>query len=108
MTGQRRELRSMAKTYVQWLVEDCGYHHVRILPDGHRWAAVYQFRFTAAVIVGRIGEIVSYEDRWCYHDEQSAAAALAAWDGSGEPAGWHRHPATGRRFDENGVLEVYA
>jgi hypothetical protein len=46
--------------------------------------------------------------RWCYHDEQSALEALEAWDGTNEPAGWHRHPATGRRFDENGVLQVYA
>jgi hypothetical protein len=98
----------MAKAYVQWLVEDCGYRHVRILPDGRRWAAVCRFMFTTAVIVGRIGEILSYDDRWCYHDEQSAIEALEAWDGTNEPTGWHRHPATGRRFDKDGVLAVYA
>jgi hypothetical protein len=98
----------MAKTYVQWLVDDCGYRHVRILPDGRRWAAVYRFRFTAAVIVGRIGEMVSYDDRWCYYDEQAASDALKAWDGTNEPLGWHRHPATGRHFDKSGVLQIYA
>lgn len=47
--------------------------------------AAYRFRFTAAVIVGRIGEMVSYDDRWCYYDEQAAADALKAWDGTNEP-----------------------
>lgn len=26
-----------------------------------------------------------------------ARAALDRWDGRGEPQGWHRHPASGRR-----------
>jgi hypothetical protein len=38
---------------------------------------------------------------WCYPDYASALAALDAWDGEGEPLGWHRHPDTGRRR-ENG------
>ena len=51
------------------------------LPGGDGQQSIY-FRFTAAVIVGRIGEMVSYDDRWCYYDEQAAAEALKAWDGS--------------------------
>ena len=45
-----------------------------------------------------------YLDRWCYHSVAAAIEAAKAWDGvwpEGEPDGWHRHPATGRRR-ENG------
>jgi hypothetical protein len=43
-----------------------------------------------------------YGDRWCYHTYAAAKAALDAWDGEGEPQGWHRNPTTGRRRDEAG------
>jgi hypothetical protein len=38
-----------------------------------------------------------YSDVWQYQERDAALAALAAWDGQGEPEGWYRHPATGRR-----------
>jgi hypothetical protein len=91
----------MAQPYVQWLVEDRSQTHVRILPEGRRWAAISRFRFTAAVIVGRFRQMASYDDCWCYHDEQSAAEALKAQDGTHEATGWQRHPASGRRFERN-------
>jgi len=34
---------------------------------------------------------------WQYQSRDAALVALAAWDGEGEPEGWYRHPATGRR-----------
>lgn len=37
------------------------------------------------------------EDLWEFPSFEAAVAALATWDGRGEPAGWDRHPATGRR-----------
>jgi hypothetical protein len=47
---------------------------------------------------------LGYGDRWCYKDYDAARAALDAWDGQDgtEPSGWHRHPNSGRRRDENG------
>jgi hypothetical protein len=83
--------------FVGWLVEECGYTDVRELPGGRRYAAIMPLGFTHAIITGRIGDMIGIDDRWCYHDKQSAKAALDAWDGTGEPMGWHRHPASGRR-----------
>lgn len=61
--------------------------------------AVMPLAFTSAIIIGR-PHWVGYEDRWCYHNTDAALAAAQLWDGpwpGTEPAGWHRHPATGRR-----------
>lgn len=91
--------------YLEWLWADCGYLHVRELP-GRRWAAVAPLIYTAAVITGHMGDLHSYDDRWCYRDIDAARAALDAWDGTGEPAGWHRHPATGRRVAADGTESV--
>lgn len=76
-----------------------GYLHVRELPEAGI-CGIMPMMFTHALIAGmnRYG----YEDRWCYRSEAAALAALDAWDGSGEPAGWHRHPDTGRRVDDDG------
>ncbi len=38
-----------------------------------------------------------YAERYCYGTRVHAEQALEAWDGSGDPEGWHRHPETGRR-----------
>lgn len=87
---------------------DLGYTDVRPLP-GERWAGLFQFMFTSAIIVGRMGDRHGYSDRWCYRDKDAALAALDAWTltgGAGEPEGWHRHPDTGRRVAEDGTAYV--
>lgn len=48
-----------------------------------------------------------YEDVWCYPSVPAAIAAMEAWDGEGEPTGWHRHPATGRRRPEGDPAKEY-
>jgi hypothetical protein len=65
-------------------------------PDGRR-IAVIPLMYTAAVIIGRPHQATWYDDRWCYTSATAALAAAQAWDGTGEPDGWHRHPPTGRR-----------
>lgn len=82
--------------FLHYLKTECGYHSLRPLGDG-RWAGLFEFMFTWAIITGRMGEQNTYEDRWCYHTRALAEAALESWDGTGEPDGWHRHPATDRR-----------
>lgn len=86
--------------YLIWLVQQ-DHTNVKVLPN-RRYAAVRQFMYTYAIIVGQIGDKTAYDDRWCYHNANDAATALARWDGTGEPTGWHRHPATGRRVNEAG------
>lgn len=82
-----------------------GYTQIRpIRPNaegGPRYAALFKFLFTAAIIVGRWGDGQTYEDRWCYETMEAAEAALNNWDPEteAEPEGWHRHPLTGRRRD---------
>lgn len=67
-----------------------------------RYVAVVPYLFTWGVIVGRYDTaLICFDDRWCYHSVGAAVAAAHAWDGQGEPEGWHRHPRTGRRR-ENG------
>jgi hypothetical protein len=68
------------------------------------WVAIRPLMFTHAIISG-IDEL-SHEGRWCYKDYRSAKAALDAWDGTGEPTGWHRHPKSGRRVYEDGRMEI--
>lgn len=93
--------------YLTWLERDCSYRFVRLLPDG-RWSGVSPLMFTAAIIVGKVGNFIGFDDRWCYKDIPSAKDALDAWDGVGEPKGCHRHPATGRRVASDGTEEVFA
>lgn len=67
-------------------------------------AAVFPFLYTWAILadINQYG----YVDRWCYKSLDDCLAALQAWDGHGEPTGWHRHPTTGRRRDEHGNEHV--
>ena len=69
------------------------------------WAGIRELLFTHAIIVGRVGQMSTYEDRWCYATREKAQAALAAWDGNGEPDGWHRHPNTGRRRQDGSAAK---
>jgi hypothetical protein len=68
--------------------------------------AITRLMYTHAILAGICGW--GYEDRWCYSSYAKARAALDAWTGAEgtEPAGWHRHPSSGRRVDENGRAYV--
>lgn len=72
------------------------YTDTRTLPDG-RLCGVMRllFHWTIHVDISWMG----YEDRYCYPTYESALHAMNAWDGTGDPVGWHRHPKTGRRRD---------
>jgi hypothetical protein len=69
----------------------------KVLPDG-RIAWIHQLMFTHAVLVSRPEQITRcYEDRWCFITKAEAVRALDDWTTQQEPAGWIRHPNTGRR-----------
>lgn len=69
--------------------------------------AIYEFLWSFAILSGVSRD--GYEDRWCYPTYEAARTALDRWDGADntEPEGWHRHPNTGRRVDEDGIKIVY-
>lgn len=94
-------------TFEDFLIRECGYLHVRRLPDGKRFAAIMPLMFTYAIVTVRDGDFNSTADRWCYHNLHDACTALDAWDGTGEPTGWHRHPATGRRRPNGDATQEY-
>jgi hypothetical protein len=93
IVGETKTLRW--QDYPEW----CGYSEIREMPNG-RYACLAPYAFTTAILVGRQGDVHTFEDRWCYHGRAVALAALDAWHAAGfagEPLGWHRQPATGRR-----------
>lgn len=57
---------------------------------------IQRFMFTYAIRTDV--DVWNLGDRWCYKTYAAAKAAFDAWDGTGEPLGWHRHPDTGRRY----------
>lgn len=94
-------------SFLQFLKEN-GYLHVRPTTPG-RWAAVMPLMYTHAIITGRMGDEIGYDDRWCFSSMEKAKAALDVWDGTGEPQGWHRHPDSGRRREHGDAsLEIVA
>ncbi len=69
----------------------------RTLPDGRIGYAFPMLFGNGRVAVGSAREPMSFDDAWCYDSVPLAVAALLRWDGTGEPTGWKRHIATGRR-----------
>lgn len=88
--------------YLNWLITECGYLCPKPLKARPGWwGSILPQMLTHAIIIGRMGDRIGYEDRWCYHDFPAAWAAFDCWDGTGEPKGWHRHPPSGRRVSED-------
>ena len=84
-----------------------GFEQVRPIPGG-RWAGLYPYMFTVAIVTGKLLDRHELEDRWCYNSRLVADAALSVWNGTGEPNGWIRHPRSGRcRYDADPNREVY-
>ena len=92
--------------FINFLILDCGYRDIRLLPND-KYAAIMPLMFTHAIIIGSMGDRFSYDDRWCYHSYESASKALNEWDGVGEPMGWHRRPASGRRVSAEGEEYIH-
>jgi hypothetical protein len=82
-------------TFAKFLLA-CGYRDIRPVSATH-WVGIQPKMYTHAIVKCRIGDHTGIDDCWCYRSLRDAQAALALWDGMGEPIGWMRHPATGRR-----------
>lgn len=81
--------------FVRYL-RDNGYTDIKLTNCG-LYGCIAKFMFTHAILLGRVGNFHTYDDRWCYSTYEQAKAALDEWDIRDEPRGWIRHPATGRR-----------
>jgi hypothetical protein len=81
-----------------------GYTDYRVFENG-RDAAVSRIGFNHAIFADltRWG----YGDRWCFASYALARDALAAWNGEGDPQGWHRHPDSGRRRPDGDARREY-
>ena len=102
--NRKYQARSQEQLLKKIWASEHGYSDLTHKGDEAGWCCIGKFLFTYAIL----SDLHSfyYEDRWCYDSYEKAKAALEAWDGTGEPTGWHRHPATGRRVDENGNTYV--
>lgn len=80
----------------------------RLLPDLGE-LCVYPLLFgRARLTFGRDPECpFGYDDCWDYVDSVTAIAVMERWDGRGEPGGWLRHPATGRRRPDGDAEKEY-
>jgi hypothetical protein len=98
---------SKAIPYAKFLCQN-GFSDIRFI-NQTTYVAILKFLFTAAIVKGTIGDTIGYNDRWCYHSVEDARKALTEWDPltQQEPAGWHRHPTTGRRREEGNPASEY-
>lgn len=80
---------------------------VKELSDG-RIACILPLIYTGAIVITtRENYQTSIEERYCYHSVKEVTQALAAWNGTGEPEGWHRHIPSGRRRNGADPMQEY-
>lgn len=53
-----------------YLIAECGYREPKLIAQD-RYACLMPLLFTHAIITGRIGDKVGYDDRWCYSSARS-------------------------------------
>lgn len=95
-------------------VQAYGYDHPKQLAT-EEWAGVRQLAYTGSLFIGI--DSVGYARRFCYASLRAATAALAAWDGLGDPPGdWivekggrshnRQGPGSTAKFDRHGDFRV--
>lgn len=87
--------------FFKFLKVECEYKDIKPIGKIY-YAAIWPLIYTNAIVFGQIGDYTGVLNRWCYHNYETAKVALEAWNGQGEPTGWHRHPMTGRRVSDDG------
>ena len=65
---------------------------------GEQWVYVIRMIFNHRITIGPEYSAGYYDDCWCYDTRAAALAAAAAWNPElePEPAGWVKHPPSGR------------
>ena len=75
------------------MAEGFGYEQPRVMPDGSV-AALGRQLYTVGIVMGIDDD--GYSARYCYGSYAVAAAALKAWDGTGDPPGpWLKYKGLG-------------
>ncbi|MFP4895671.1 hypothetical protein [Paraburkholderia sp. EG304] len=77
----------------------------RYLPDG-RVAALMEINTWQWALVMGIHPY-GHMDAFYFHSLEAARTAIDAWDGTGEPQGWFRHPQSGRRRPDGDASREY-
>jgi hypothetical protein len=79
-----------------WQRDQIAFERIPSRPGWYK--ALHPLLFHHMMIIGRIDDVVGYEDRWCFQDFKCGLEAFNAWDGAEgtEPEGWHKHPHSGR------------
>lgn len=112
------ELRAALDPFARWRDDnggpypfDEGWQGVEVKVTDDVRVLVVRFLYTAAVLTVPVRSPMHYTDRWCYHSTAAAVEAAERWrpEVEREPAGWHRHPSSGRRRPHGDpALEVVA
>lgn len=95
--------------YEKWLLGPLGggLLKVKMFSAEGAYAGVKPLIFHYTMIFGIIGDTLGYEKRYCYKTIEGALQALEAWDGTGDPEGWHRAPDTARRRPDGDPTREY-
>lgn len=80
-------------------------YSVRELPDGREIVVLPWSGGKAQLSIGR--RTGFWDDTWNYEFVTEAMAVAETWDGGGEPMGWFRHPASGRRRHDGDPAREY-
>ncbi|NAE18009.1 hypothetical protein [Enterococcus hirae] len=78
-----------------------------LLPDGRELVVWPLLWGQACLNIGAGPGSLFYDDEWHYPSLSEAIGAAIDWDGTGEPNGWHRHPASGRRRPDADPTKEY-
>lgn len=86
---------------------DYGGAPTRDLPDGRVLVLYPLIMGTVRLCIGH-QDSSTYDDAWCYQTPAEGLAAMAEWDGEGDPPdGWFRHIGTGRRRPDGDPTREY-
>jgi hypothetical protein len=91
---KHEDIEQLLRVRGEQIARENGYTNYRMFVNG-RDACLVRLIFNYAIL-SDLTEC-GYDGRWCYSSKDAALAALNAWNGEGEPEGWHRHPPSGRR-----------
>jgi hypothetical protein len=95
MSNEQVRLSPQDELLIDWLADQPDQYFQIEVKGEAGICCLHPFMYTWAILADLNN--TGYEDRWCYADYEKAKAAYDAWDGNGEPGGWHRHPGSGRR-----------